>query len=233
MKHTFTKHFLIILSIFVSSSSFAQVDNYDLLTKNIESSNIKTITKFHKSKKYPNGKKEFKLEFNKEGRLVSIEEYEFPIGPDNPIVMRQEIHYNHEGKKVATHIKSPDGSTAIDTLIYDEQARLIKKQRISNGQIVKTWDYSDKKENSVQQKEFDNDGKLIKLKDSNEDYIIYQYDSNGNLTQEIEYREGKEHTKHTFKYDANNRLTNIETYLLYIGAGTNDPLTYYFEYEVF
>lgn len=227
------KQILLLLSIFVFSSSFGQVDNYDLLTKNIESSNIKTITKFRNSKKFPNGEKKFKLEFNKEGQLVAIEEYEYPMGPDNPIVMRQEIKYDEEGKKVATHIKAPGGSTAIDTLIYDEQANLIKKQRIANGQVVRTWDYSDKKEGNGEQQEFDDDGNLIKLKESDGDYTTYKYDSNGNLTLELEYQDGEEHTKHTFKYDKNGRLTNMETYLLYLGDGTNDPLTYYFEYEEF
>ncbi len=227
------KQILLILSVFVFSSSFGQVDNYDLLTKNIESSNIKTITKFRESKKFPNGEKKFKLEFNKEGQLVSIEEYDYPMGPDNPIVMRQEINYDQEGKKVATYIKAPGGSTAIDTLIYDSQNNLIEKQRIANGQVVRTWNHSDKQEDDDEQKEFDDDDNLIKLTESDNSYTTYKYDSNGNLTQELKYKDGEEHTKHTFKYDKNGRLTDMETYLPYIGDGTNDPLTYYFEYEEF
>lgn len=227
------KQILLILSVFLFGSSFGQVDNYDLLTKDIESSNIKTITKFRESKKFPNGEKKFKLEFNKEGQLVSIEEYDYPMGPDNPIVMRQEIKYNQEGKKIATHIKAPGGSTAIDTLIYDSQNNLIEKQRIANGQVVRTWNYSDKKEDDDEQKEFDDNGNLIKITESDDNYTTYEYDSDGNLTQEIEYQDGEEHTKYTFQYDKNGRLTSMETYLLYIGDGTKEPLTYYVEYEEF
>lgn len=227
------KQVLLILSVFVFNSSFGQVDNYDLLTKNIKSSNIKAISKFRRSKKFPNGEKKFKLEFNKEGQLVSIEEYSYPVGPDNPIVMRQEIKYDQEGKKVATHIKAPGGSTATDTLIYDSQNNLVKKQRITNGVVIRTWDYSDKKEVNDEQKEFDENDNLLKITKSNGDYTTYKYDSNGNLTQELEYQDGKEHTKYTFKYDKNDRLIEMETYPIYIGDGTNDPLTYYFEYEEF
>jgi YD repeat-containing protein len=227
------KQMLLILSVFVFSSSFGQVDNYDLLTNNIETSNIKTITKFRESKKFPNGEKKFKLEFNKEGQLVSIEEYDYPMGPDNPIVMRQEIKYDQEGKKVATHIKAPGGSTAVDTLIYDNQDNLVEKQRIANGQVVRTWNYSDTKEDDEEQKEFDDDGNLIKITESADNYTTYNYNSNGNLTQELEFQDGEEHTKYTFTYDKNGLLTNMETYLLYIRDGTNAPLNYYFEYEEF
>lgn len=73
------KQILLILSVLVFSSSFGQVDNYDLLTKNIESSNIKSITKFRNFEKFPNGERKFKLEFNEEGQLVAVEEYEHPM----------------------------------------------------------------------------------------------------------------------------------------------------------
>lgn len=227
------KQFLLILSIFIFNSSFGQVDNYDLLTKNIMSSNVKTITKYQNSKKFPNGEKEFKLEFNKEGQLVSLEEYEYPMGPENPIVMKQEIKYDEDGRKVLTHIRASGGSTSFDTLIYDDQNVLIKKQRIANGQVVRTMDYSNKIENNDEQKVLDDKGNLVKLTDSDGDYTTYEYDSNRNLSQEIEFQDGEEHTKYIFKYNNNGRLTNMETYLLYIGDGTKATLTYYFEYEEF
>jgi len=227
------KQIIFILSIFIFSSTFGQVENYDLLTKNIKSSNIMTITKYRKSNKFPNGEKKFKLEFNKERQLILIEEYEYPMGPENPIVMRQEIKYDKEGKKVAILIKAPGGNTAIDTLIYNDNDDLIKKQRIAGGQVVKTWDYSNPKKDNEKQKEFNENGHLVKLSESIDNYITYKYDSNGNLTQELEFQEGKEHTKYSYRYDKNGRLMVIETYLLYIGDGTNEPLSYYFEYEEF
>lgn len=226
------KQILFILSICVFSPSFGQVDNYDLLTKDVESSNIKSITKFEKSKRFPNGEKKFKLEFNKEGKLVLIEEYNYPMEPDNPFVMRQEINYDQEGRKVSTHIKAPDGSTAIDTFIYNNQNKLSEKQRLVNKQVVRAWSCLDVKEDD-EQKEFDDDGNLIKLIESDSNYTTYKYDSNGNLTQELNYQDREEHTKYTFKYDKSGQLTGMETYLLYLGGETNVLLEYYFEYERF
>jgi YD repeat-containing protein len=224
------KKILLLLSVFTFNISFGQVDNYDILSKNIESSNIHSITKFRESKKFPNGEKKFKLEFNQQGQLISIEEYEYPMGPDNPMVMKQEIDYNGEGVKVATHINAPGGSTAVDTLIYNDNGDLTQKQRIVNGQVVRTWDYTNKKKDE-NKKEFDDNGKLLKLIEPNGDYTTYEYDSNGNLTKELQFQEGKEHTKYTFEYDKDNILTKIKTYLLYIGDGTTAPLNYYFDYK--
>ena len=224
------KHIFLIFSIFIFNLSYSQVENFDLLTKNIKSTNIKFITKYRESKKFPNGEKKFKLEFNKQGQLLSIEEFEFPMGPDNPIVMRQEIKYSKTGKKIATHIKAPDGSVAVDTLIYNDKGDLIQKQRIANGKLVRTWDYTNKKK-VEDRKEFDNKGNLIKLTVSEGNYTIYEYDSIGNLTQELQFQDDKHHTKHTYQYNKNGRLIKLNTYLLYIGDGTNKPLIYYFEYE--
>ncbi|PIQ16098.1 MAG: hypothetical protein COW67_04820 [Flavobacteriales bacterium CG18_big_fil_WC_8_21_14_2_50_32_9] len=200
------------------------------MTKNIKSTNIKFITKYRESKKFPNGEKKFKLEFNKQGQLLSIEEFEFPMGLDNPIVMRQEIKYSKTGKKIATLIKAPDGSVAVDTLIYNDKGDLIQKKRIANGKLVRTWDYTNKKK-VEDRKEFDNKGNLIKLTVSEGNYTIYEYDSIGNLTQELQFKDDKHHTKHTYQYNKNGRLIKLNTYLLYIGDGTNKPLIYYFEYE--
>ena len=224
------KKILFLLSVFAFNISFGQVDHYDILSKNIESSNIQSITKFRESKKFPNGEKKFKLEFNQQGQLISIEEYEYPMGPDNPMVMRQEINYNGEGVKVATHINAPGGSTAVDTLIYNDNGDLTQKQRIVNGQVVRTWDYTSKKKDE-NKKEFDDNGKLLKLIEPNGDYTTYEYDSNGNLTKELQFQEGKEHTKYTFEYDKDNLLSKMKTYLLYIGDGTTAPLSYYFDYK--
>jgi YD repeat-containing protein len=226
------KHIFLILSIFVFNLSYSQVDNFDLLTKNIKETNIKFITKYRESKKFPNGEKKIKLEFNKQGQLLSIEEFEFPMGPDNPIIMRQEIKYDKTGKKIATHIIAPDGSMAVDTLIYNDKGDLIQKQRIANGKLVRTWDYTNKQK-VEDKKEFDNKGNLIKLTKSEGNCTIYEYDTTGNLTQEVQFQDGKEYTKNTYQYDKNGRLIKLNIYLLYIGDGTNEPLTYYFEYEVF
>mgnify|MGYP000097232702 CR=1 FL=1 len=225
------KQALIVISIFIFNLSFGQVENYDLLTKNIELLNVKSITKIRKSRKFPDGEKKFKLEFNRRGQLVSIEEYEHPMGPDSPMVMRQEIRYNEEGRKVSIHIEAPGGSTAIDTLFYDSQNIMIKKQRIVKGKVVRTWNYSNNTEESDAQKEFDRKDHLVKLVGSNGDSTIYNYYADGNLSQELEFKEGEEHTKCTFQYDKDGRLTSMETYLLYIGDGTGNPLVYYFEYE--
>ena len=153
------------------------------------------------------------------------------MSPDNPIVMRQEILYDVKGRKIATHIKAPDGSIAVDTLIYNYKSELIEKRRVVNGQVVRTWDYSNKKKDDKNEKEFDDNGKLVKLIETDEKYITYSYDSNNNVIQELQFQEGKEHAKYTFEYDKNNRLTSMKTYLIYIGDGTDEPLTYYFEYE--
>ena len=221
---------LFLLSVFAFNVSFGQVDNYDILSKNIESSNIQSITKFRESKKFPNGEKKFKLEFNQQGQLISIEEYEYPMGPDNPMVMKQEINYNGKGMKVATHINAPGGSIAVDTLIYNVNDDLTQKQRIVNGQVARTWDYTNKKKDE-NKKEIDDNGKLLKLIEPNGDYTTYEYDSNGNLTKELHFQEGKEHTKYTFEYDNDNLLSKMKTYLLYIGDGTTAPLSYYFDYK--
>lgn len=226
------KIIFLTLSVLIFHTAIGQVENFDLLVKNIESSNIRTITKFFKSKRLPNGEKKYQLEFDKEGRLISIEEYEYFMGTE-PIVMRQEIKYNEKGKEVAYHIKAPDGSTATDTLIYNDLDSLIKKQRIVKGQVVRTWNYSDKQGKNDEFKEFDKNGNLIKLTESNGDFTTYEYNSNENLTQKIKFQEGKENTKYVYKYNNKGRLTISETYLLYIGNGTNSPLTYYFEYEEF
>jgi YD repeat-containing protein len=184
------------------------------------------------STKFPNGEKKFKLEFNKQGQLLSIEEFEFPMGPDNPIVMREEIKYDKTGKKIATHIKAPDGSMSVDTLLYNDKGDLIQKQRIVNGKLVKTWDYTNKKK-VEEKKEFDNKGNLIQLTESEGNYILYEYDPTGNMKQEQQFQDGKEHTEHTYEYDKKGRLIKINTTLLYIGDGTSKPLIYYFEYEEF
>jgi len=226
------KQTLLISLIFIFSSTFGQVDNYDLLTKNIESSNIHFVTKYRESKKFPNGEKKFRLEFNQKRQLVTIEEFEYPMGPVNPIVMRQEIKYNEAGKKVAIHIIAPGGRQAVDTLIYSDKGDLIKKQRIANGEVVRTWDYNNKKKDDGK-KEFDSNGKLIKITKSDGDFTTYSYDSNGNMTQELQFQEGEEHTKYTFEYDDKGQLTKLKTYLLYIGDGTKPPLIYYFEYDEF
>lgn len=227
------KQILLILSFFIISTSYGQVDNYDLLTKNMESSNIKSITKLHESRHFPNGEKIFKLEFNKQQQLMAIVEYQYLTGPDNPIVLRQEIRYDETGKKAAIFYKAPDGNTATDTLLYNDQNDLIKKLRIVNGKVVRSWDYSGKKEIDDAKKEFDDKGKLVKMTKANGDYTTYTYDLNDNLTQELRFQDAKEHEKYTFQYNKNSRLTNMETYLLYIGDGTKDPLKYYFEYEYF
>ncbi len=228
----YMRQILLILSILIFNTGFGQVDNFDILTKNIESSNVKSITKYRESKKFPNGQKKFKIEFNKNKKLVAIEEYKFPMGPDNPIVMRQDIRYDSIGRKCATYMKAPDGSIAIDTLIYNANGECINKQRFVNGKIVKTWDYSEKKKKN-ENKVSDDNGLLLTHIKSDSDSTTYKYDTNGNLIQELQFEDGKEHTKYTFQYDNNGRLINMETYLLYIGDGTNDPLKYYFEYEEF
>ena len=228
----FMKHIFLIIFIFNFNFGYGQVDNYDLLTKNIESTNIKSITKYRESKKFPNGEKIFKLEFNKQGKLMTIEEFDYQMGPDNPITMRQEIKYNETGNKVAIYAKAPDGSTAIDTLIYNDKGEYIQKQRIVNGKIVKTWDYTNKRKVDAI-KEFDVKGNLVKLIESEGNYTTFKYDSTGNLIQELQFQDGKEHTKNIFQYNKNSRLIKMNTYLLYIGEGTNEPLTYYFEYEIY
>jgi len=152
------------------------------------------------------------------------------MGPENPMIMGQEIQYNGQGLKVATHINAPGGSTAVDTLIYNKNGDLTQKQRIVKGQVVRTWDYTNKKKDE-NKKEFDDNGKLLKLTESNGDYTTYEYDSNGNLIKELQFQEGKEHTKYTFEYDKDNLLTKMKTYLLYIGDGTTAPLSYYFNYK--
>ncbi len=230
LKRTFMRHIFLILSIFVFNLGYSQVDNFDLLTKNIKSSNIKFITKYRESKKFPNGEKKFKIEFNNQCQLLSIDEFEYHMGPDNPIVMRQELKYDKTGKKISTYLKSPDGSLAIDTFIYSNKGDLIQKLRIANGKLVRTWDYNNKKKVEYK-KEFDSNGNLIKLTESDRNYTTYQYDSAGNMTLEQQFEDGKEHTKHTYQYNKNGRLIKLNTYLLYIGDGTNKPLTYYFEYE--
>lgn len=225
------KQISLIISFFIFNLSYGQVDNYDLLTKNIEFSNIKSITKYIESKKFPNGQKEFKLEFNNQGKLLSIDEFEYPTGPENPMVMRQLLKYDQTGKKIANYIKAPEGSIAIDTFIYNNKGDLIKQQRIINGEIVRTWDYTNKKKVEVK-KEFDNKQNLIKLTKFEGNYILYQYDSTGNMTQEIQFQEGKEYQKYTYQYDKNERLIKLNVYLLYAATGlTGEPLTYYFEYE--
>jgi YD repeat-containing protein len=226
------KQNFLILSIFVFKLSYCQVDNFDLLTKNIDGTNIKSITKYLEWKGYPNGEKRFKLEFNKQGQLLSIEQYEYPMGPDNPGVMRQEIEYDKTGKKIATLIIAPDGSIAVDTLIFNDKGDLIQRQRIVNGETVKTWDYPTKQK-VEDTKEFDNRGNLIKSTESDESYTIYEYDKTGNLTKETQFQDGKEHTRNTYQYDKNGRLIELKVYLLYINDGANAPLTYYFEYEYF
>ena len=225
------KKILLVLLLLIFNRGFGQVDNYDILTKNIESSNIKTITKYFESKKYPNGQKEFKIEFNKKGQLISIDEYRYPMGPDNPIIMRQEIKYDSIGRKSKIYIHAPDGSIAIDTFIYNEKGELLSKQRLVNKEIVKTWNYSSNKKIDKEQKEYDNKGNLIKLIKANGDSTVFEYDLLGNLIYETRFQDGKPHTKYTFEYNRKNQLINMKTYLLYIGDGKKEPIKYYFEYE--
>jgi antitoxin component YwqK of YwqJK toxin-antitoxin module len=226
------KQIFLIISIFIFNLSYAQVENYDLLTKNIESLNIKSITRYKESKEFPKGEKEFKLEFNKQGQLLSIDEFIYPTGPDKPVSMRQEFKYDLTGKKIAALIKSPDGSIAVDTFIYNDKACLIQKRRIINDKLVRTWDYTNQKKTEVKN-EFDVKGNLVKSTESEGNYSIFQYDSMGRMTQELQFRDGKEHTKHIYLYDKNGRLIKSYTYLLYIGGGENKPISYYFEFEEF
>jgi len=227
------KYILLISSLFIFKISSSQVENFDILTKHIHISKIKSITRFSESKGFPNGEKEFNHFFDKEGKLISTEEFDYPMGPGNPIVMRQEIKYNSESKKTATYIKAPDGSIAIDTLFYGNNGDLIKKQRLVNNQIVRTWDYSNKKKEESLDQKFDNKGRLVKSTKSDGTFTTYKYDRFGNLTQELRFQAGKEYEKYLFEYDKENLLTKMQVYLLYIRDVAKDPLRYYFEYEFF
>ncbi len=224
------KHIFLIFLIFVVNLGFSQVDNIDLLTNNIKSKNIKSITKYSESKEFINGEIEFKLEFNKEGKLLTIEEYKYPMGPDNPIIMKQEIKYNEKGNIIAYYIKSPDGRNAIDTLIYNDKDEYIQKQRIINGEIVKIWENPNNK-NGDEKKEFDSKGNIVKLIESEVNYTIYKYDSSKNLIQEKQFVDGKENTKNIFQYDKKGRLISMKVYLLYIRGGKRVPLVFFFRYE--
>jgi YD repeat-containing protein len=92
--------------------------------------------------------------------------------------------------KVATHINAPVASTAVDTLKYNDNGNLTQKQRIVNGQIVRTWNYTNKKKDE-NKNEFDDNSKLLKSTETSGDYTIYEYDSNGNLIKELQFREVK------------------------------------------
>lgn len=221
---------ILLFSIIIYAPCFAQVENYELLTKHIQSSNIRTITKFVNVGSFK--EKIFKIEFNKNEQLVTIEDYRYIQDTIHILVMRQEIKYDKNNNKNAVYIKAPDGSSVVDTFIYDKKNTLIGKRRVLNGNVVKSWDYFGTKTEEEIKKEFDQKGNLIKLIEGESNYINYTYDDSGNLIKEIQTKDGKENKMMTYQYDKENQLNSINVYLLYI-ANDKKPIKYSFEYEYF
>ncbi len=221
-----------LVFVLILKTGICQVPNFDILSKDVKSLKIRTITKFHESNKFPNGEKIFKCEFDTNGLLISTEAYEYPMGPQNPITMKRDYVYNNQGKNVAIMSIAPGGSTAIDSLIYDEQGRLIRKVRYQNGQVVQTKEYSTSTNPKNKKRTFDQRGNLIEETSSDSTYTQYKYDAQNNLIEEIEFENEKEYKRTSYLYNENGQLITMKIYLLYISKDIK-PLQYYFEYETF
>ncbi|MCZ4409074.1 hypothetical protein O3Q51_09655 [Cryomorphaceae bacterium 1068] len=222
------KHLILLFSFCLTLSSFAQEAPYDFFSKTAEGSNVKTITQFQHSEESSEKVKTSELKLNEEGQLVSVEDYQYPVGSDKPIILRQEMKYDQEGRRVATYVEVVNLGTFIDSMIYNDQNELIKKQIIEDGEVLQTLDYSEK----LEKKEFDENGNLVKFTNKNRDYTTYTYNSDDQLTEEFHFKDGKELMKHSYRYDEKGFLASMET-LLYNEKATKDLFTYSFAYEEF
>ena len=227
-KRRAAKQILVLLSFFVCQSGFSQMEPYEFFTENFDASNVKTLSKFKFSEKFPDGVKICEIQFNELGQLVTIEDYQNPIGSDKPIVFLREMKYDDKGKLAVTYsqVIGLDKGVVADTLIYNDQDELVMKQTFLNGEAFHTINYPD----SLTKKEFDSHGNLVKFVYENGDYTTYHYNADGKRTEELAFRDGEEVLKHLFQYHKDGRLNDMTTYF-YLNEPTAKKTTYTFAYE--
>lgn len=223
-----------LLAILIINCGFGQVDNYDLLAKNIPSSGIKSITKYERMNFHNRIEKKFMIEFDTNGKLMLAEKYayDFPFDDQCYLQKKSEFVYSSAGNNVAMHETIPGISLTIDTLIYNERNELIEKRRIVNGIVRQTWDYSAKMEDDIDERVYDARGNLIKEIYNYENYTTFAYDSKNNLIEWVIIRDDKILSMEIYEYDSNNRLIAMDKcYKSKIEAAL--PMRYYFEYKYY
>jgi len=226
------KHLLTIAIILSSVPCWCQVDNFDILNKHVTLLKIKTISKFFKSDNHSINEKQFQCEFDVNGKLETLKEFQRGPLPESHLEMVESYKYDSTGQKEAAYIIAPDGSLAIDTFIYDDQKFLVRKIRMSNGKVVRTKNYSRGEIKAFPKMEYDNEGQIIKEFVTDGNYNIFIYDSARNKIEEIEYQADNKYTRTIFRDDYKGLLSGADVYLLYMSADV-EPLKYYFEYEFY
>jgi YD repeat-containing protein len=204
------KQTLILLSLLIAQAGYSQMDLYAFFSERIDASDVKTITLYQESEDSPEGTKTTEIQYNEQGQLVTIEEYQHVPTTSQPIVLRQEFKYDEEGRHVAGYIQVVNlkKAPAVDTLIYNDRGEVVKRQMLVEGEVRKTEDYP----NRQIIKTYNAVGKIVKLTHQNGESTTYGYNSKGQCTEEISFHDGEETVKHLFEYNADGQLSRITTY---------------------
>lgn len=222
------RYLVFILILLTSKLSYSQLEEFHLFNELARNSGAKTILEFSINRNTQKRTKEFILEYDSSGTLNLLEEYECPA-PGVLLVMKQEPRYNIDNQMSAVYVTAPNGFSMKDSLFYDYDGNLYKKERYVNNELIRTWNY---RVNSIDRSEdrFNEQGKPLRKNLKNGHFIINEYDKEGNLIIITEYDEAdKPYIKTSYIYKSKNILSEKNVLLLYLDR--TQPLKYIYEYS--
>ncbi len=151
--------------------------------------------------------------YNTKGKLVGTHSDQYDI--HGKMQYRWVTEYDSSGNPLATVEYDTVSVKERIKYTYGEKQKLIREETIEQDTITTYTTYSYNEEGKLKE-EIVNVFDTIQNKEliyGEQLKIIYQYDSNGNITDEIEFRPSYKLSKKTsFKYDPNNNLVATTVY---------------------